>query len=241
VYSNNIFTYTWTIAGTTTTYQVNIPNGLYEIKDINSYLQFVMIQNGTYLINATGQYVYYAEMIVNPTRYAVQVNTFPVPTALPAGWTLPSGFAGFPTTSVSPVLTFPANFNKLIGFAPNFATTPASINQSFLSSVAPQVQPNPSIYLAISNIANKYAIPSSIIYSISPAVAFGEQIIDTPPQFGWNKLLSGTYNELRVQLLGQDLQPLPILDPNMTILLCLRDIKDGGAGELLDRIGGGKH
>jgi hypothetical protein len=245
VYSNNIFTYTWTSGATTTTYQVNIPNGLYEIIDINSFLQFTMIQNGTYLINSTGQYVYYAEMVVNPNRYAVQVNTFPVPASLPAGYTAPANFAGFPTTAnTHPVLVFPPNFNKIVGYAPNFSTTNPDISPtptSYLSSVAPQVQPNPSIYLAISNIANKYAVPSSIIYSISPAVAFGEQIIDTPPQFGWNKLLAGTYNELRIQLLGQDLQPLPILDPNMTILLCLRDIKDGGAGELLDRIGGGKH
>lgn len=244
VYSNNIFSYTWTIGGATTTFQVNIPNGLYEIRDINSYLQFIMIQNGHYLVNTLGQNVYYAEMIVNPNRYAVQVNTFPVPTSLPVGWTAPAGFAGFPTTTRNPVLTFPANFNKIVGYTAGFATDAnigVGTNLSYLSSVAPQVQPNPSIYLAISNIANKYAVPSSVIYSISPAVAFGEQIIDTPPQFGWNKLLAGTYNELRIQLLGQDLQPLPILDPNMTILLCLRDIKDGGAGELLDRIGGGKH
>ena len=34
---NNTFTYTWVVAGTTTTYTVTIPNGLYEITDINNY------------------------------------------------------------------------------------------------------------------------------------------------------------------------------------------------------------
>jgi len=94
--------------------------------------------------------------------------------------------------------------------------------------------------LAISNIANKYAIPNSIIYSLSPSVAFGEQINEYPPQFAWNKLLSGTYNELRLQILGIDFQPLTILDPNMTIVLVIRDTKDLGVSELVNVASGGK-
>jgi hypothetical protein len=249
--NNYLFTYTWVVGTTSTTYNVAIPNGLYEITDINNYLQYVMIKNGTYLINASGQNVYYAEMLVNANRYAIQVNTFPVPTALPTGWSVPTGstasgtapFVGFPTTTFNPVLTFPANFNKIIGFTAGFATavnTGVGTNLSYISTTAPQVQPNPNLYIAISNIANKYSSPSSILYSVAPSVAFGQQITETPPQFGWNKLLAGTYNELRVQLLGQDYQPLQVLDPNMTILLVIRDIKDGGAGELLDRLAGSK-
>ena len=40
-------------------------------------------------------------------------------------------------------------------------------NLSYISNVSPQVQPNSSAYIAISNIANEYAIPNSIIYSLS--------------------------------------------------------------------------
>jgi hypothetical protein len=36
--------------------------------------------------------------------------------------------------------------------------------------------------------------------------------------------LSGTYNELRLQFLGTDLQPVTIKDPNMTILLAIKDV-----------------
>ena len=45
---NNTFTYTWVVGSTTTTYTVSIPSGLYEISDINNYLQFVFIQAGQY-------------------------------------------------------------------------------------------------------------------------------------------------------------------------------------------------
>jgi hypothetical protein len=249
--NNTTFFYTWTVGTTTTTYTVTIPTGLYEIADINSYFQFIMIKNGTFLINASGSYVYYAEMIVNPTLYSVQINTFPVPTSLPTDWTEPTAnpadgsvaFPGYPTTTQNPVLTFPANFNLVIGFPANYSTSAnvgAGTNLSYTSAqfgLAPQVQPNSSIYFSISNIQNKYSIPNSIIYSLSPAVAFGEQITALPPQFAWNKLLSGTYNELRLTILGLDQSPLKILDPNITIVLVIQDTKDLTAGLVSSLVG----
>jgi hypothetical protein len=83
------------------------------------------------------------------------------------------------------------------------------------------------VYLAISNIANPYAVPSSILYAIAPNVNFGSQIVEVPPQFAFNSLLAGTYAEIRLTILGSNLQPLPILDPNMTILLAIRNKKEG--------------
>jgi hypothetical protein len=251
--SNNTFSYTWVSGTTSTTYQVVIPNGLYEIRDLNFYFQYICIQNGTYLIDSAGANVYYAEFLVNPNRYAVQINTFPVPTTLPTGWSVPvadpasgsAGWVGFPTTTFNPQLTIPANLNTLLGF-----TTPVpfqtslnsgvGINLSYLSNTAPQVQPNSSVYFAISNIANKYSIPNSIIYSLSPSVGFGEQINEYPPQFAWNKLLSGTYNEIRLQILGINFQPITLLDPNMTIVLVIRDTKDMGIQKLVSTTTGGK-
>lgn len=243
--ANNVFQYTWVVGGgPPTTYTVTIPEGLYEITDINYYLQFTFINNGTYLINDAGQNVYYIQLVVNPNRYAVQINTFPVPTVLPTGWTAPVanpatgalGWVGFPTTTFNPQIILPANFNEVLGYTANFTTslnTGLGTNLSYLSSTSPQVQPNSSIYFAISNIANKYAIPNSIIYSISPSVAFGEQITESPPQFAWNKLLSGTYNEIRLQILGINNQPIKILDPNMTIVIVIRDTKDLGLQDML--------
>jgi hypothetical protein len=241
--SNNTFSYQWTSGATTTTYVAVIPSGLYEVADLNFFLQYEFIRNGTYLINASGQNVYYAEFLINANRYAVQINTFPVPTTLPVGWSIPvadpasgsAGWVGFPTTTFNPSLIIPANLNAILGFTtPVPFTTPLNsgvgTNLSFTSNTAPQVQPNSSVYLSISNIQNKYAIPNSIIYSLSPSVAFGEQINEYPPQFAWNKLLSGTYNELRLQILGINFQPLTILDPNMTIVLVIRDTKDMGWG-----------
>jgi hypothetical protein len=250
-YINTSFTYTWTLGGVSTTFTINIPNGLYNITDINAYCQWIMIQNNHYLIDNNGSNVYYFELLVNPNRYAIQLNTFSVPTSLPVGWTQPVGFAGYPTQRFNPIITFPNNFNKIVGYRTNFisngnvnnAYIPPSPNVSnnfvakdgagtlsYLSDTFPDVQPNSSIFLSISNINNPYSQPSSIIYSITPTVAIGEQVIERPPNFMWNKLINGTYNQLRVQFLGIDKQPISLKDPNLTIILTIRDQNEGFLG-----------
>ena len=224
--NNNQFSYTYKVGGTINTYNVVIPDGIYEITDLNNFLQFTMIANGTYLVNADGLNVYYIEILLNPTLYAVQINTYPqVVNTLPTGWTNPSGLA-LATGNYNPTITLPANFSSILGFSAGYTTPqPAVAGSVFsvLSTVAPQVQPNPSLFLTMNCIQNVYAIPSSIIYAITPTTATGTQIADRPYQYSWNKLLSGTYNQLRIQLLGTDLGGINILDPNMTIILLIRD------------------
>jgi len=242
-YNNNTFTYSWTVGGVSTNYNVILPDGLYEIADINSYLQWTMIENGHYLIDTAGDNVYYAELVVNPTRNKVQLNTYQVPTSLPTGFTQPTGFAGYPTQTFNPIITFTAEFNKIVGYTAGFASNPningayipptgnnnnnwvAKEDQklSYLSNLIANVQPNSSIFMGISNINNPYSQPSSIIYSVVPNVAIGQQITERPPNFMWNKMIDGTYNQLRVQFLGLDKSPIPLTDPNLTIMLVIRD------------------
>lgn len=223
--NNNKFSYTYKVAGIVNTYQVVIPDGIYEIADLNNFLQFTMVLNGTYLVNDVGNYVYYAEFVLNPTLYAVQINTYPQLIVLPAGWTNPSALA-LSTTAINPTITLPEYFNEIVGFIANYVTPqPPTFNTIFsiTSTVSPQVQPNPSLFLTMSAVQNVYAVPSSIIYAITPTTGTGTQIADRPFQFVWNKLLSGTYNQLRLQFLGTDLGAINILDPNMTIMLVIKD------------------
>ena len=57
--NNNKFYYTWYNAagiisvGGNPYFTVTVPDGLYEVSQLNSLLQFNMINNGTYLINTT--------------------------------------------------------------------------------------------------------------------------------------------------------------------------------------------
>jgi hypothetical protein len=240
VYTNNTFTYTWN--GTVNkTYTITIPDGLWDITAINNYIQFVCLQNGTYW-TVSSTYYYPFELIVNPNRYAIQLNTYQIPTTTPTNGTVPP--AGWPTVSFNSVVTFPTAFNDIVGYPENFAsannvgggvtfqsptasTNYASVNSvntiSYLSSVAPQVQPFSSILFSLSNINNPYTQPSSIIYSLNSNVGVGELISEKPPNFMWNRMIDGTYSELRLTFLGPNNQPITINDPNMTILLTIRD------------------
>jgi hypothetical protein len=251
-FSNNTFSYTWTQGATTTTYTVVVPNGLYEIQTLNEFLQFTMINNGTYLVSASGGLnVYFAEFILNPARYAVQINTYQVPTsfaayASPAPINITTGVALVPPTQTfNPVITLPAQINQVFGYAVNFATDANTANAyvppvspyiskntagtlSYISTTAPNVQPNSSVLLSCSAVDNPYAQPTSIIYSITPSVAVGAIINEKPPAFMWNRLINGTYNQLRLVILGTNLVPLAINDPAMTIVLVIKDKTDEG-------------
>lgn len=55
---NNSFQYVWYEPTGAVTYTVTFEDGLYELSDLNSRIQFEMIKNGHYLINAQGQNVY---------------------------------------------------------------------------------------------------------------------------------------------------------------------------------------
>lgn len=231
---NNTFSYTWVVAGTTTTYNVVIPTGLYEISDLNNYLQFVFIQNGHYLINATAKNVYYAEFIVNPNTYSINIITFPVPTSLPSGWSAPTAnpqtgalaWPGYPTTFFNPRITIDANLSLIMGYTAGFTTsqnTGLNTILTYTSSVSPQVQPNPNALMTISNISNIYSTPNSVIHNVTANVGFGQLITSIPNEYVWCDLLRGTVNSLYVRFLGSDGTALNILDGNMTIILVIRE------------------
>ena len=238
-YNNNIIQYVWTDATTTTTFDVVIPDGLYEVSRLNELLQFSMIQNGHYLINSANENVYYLELIVNPSRYAVQINTFLVPTSLPTGFSEPASWVGYAPATFNPQIILPAKVNEILGYDVNFTSNANTGNAyvppandayvsklangtiSYISTSAPDIQPNSSILVSLSGIDNKYANPTSVIYSIVPSVAIGALINEKP--YAWNRLLPGTYNQLRLTILGTNLQPIKINDPAMTILLVIKD------------------
>lgn len=245
---NNTITYIWVSGSTPITYNIIIPDGLWDISTINKYCQFMFIQNKTYFIGATStEFIYPFEIIVNINRYAIQLNTYLIPTSAPSGTTVPVGFPGFPSTQQNVTVIFPPRFNDLVGYGPNFtsnsnlnntatfstpsqSTNYASKNSigtiSYLSNKSPQIQPNSSILFSVSNINNPYSQPSSIIYSLNSSVGIGELIVDKPPNYLWTKMIDGVYNELRLALLSPNLKPVSINDPNMTILLTIRDKDD---------------
>lgn len=225
-YNNNKFQYIWTDASGSNTYDVVLPDGYYEYSTINEYLQYTFLTNGHYLIDNAGNFRYYMEILANTTYYAVQLVSNPLPTVLPAGWSLGPGVSGLPVALATPqfVILADNNFKKIVGYESGIY--PASIqatNFTALSQNTPQISPIQSIVMACSLLNNKYALPSTLLYSFNPAgAAFGSLINIQPPSFAFNDIQDGSYNFFTITFTDQDLNRVYIKDTNIVVLLVIQ-------------------
>jgi hypothetical protein len=225
---NNTFTYTWDQAGSPTT--ITILDGLYEVSTLNSFLQSKFIANGHYMVqNSTQQNVYFAEFVINPSQYVVQINTYSIPiaSAPPAGYTI---VATLPAAQNTMGMTIGSGLGALLGFTrANLTIAPVAsladfVQRSFQSNVSPNIQPNSTVLISVDGVDNPYASPTGVIYAFSPNVGIGEIIIEKPPQLCWVKIREGQTTQLTVRLLGSsNNSPLLIKDPAMTIILAIAD------------------
>jgi hypothetical protein len=229
-YNNNVFQYQWyeDIAPPSTRI-VTIPDGFYTIADLNAYLQSQMVANGDYLVNSVGDNVYYLEFVENPSKYAVQLNSYPIPDVLPAGWTNPSGFV-LPIAAITPqiVVLSTNNFKDIVGFnAGTYPSPTQATNYSKISDFTPQVTPVSSLVLSCTLLNNRYAIPSTLLYSFSPAgVSFGSLVSIQPPEMSFVDIQEGAYTDFTIQFRDQALQRVAINDSNLVVMLTIRDKKE---------------
>jgi hypothetical protein len=224
--SNNQFSIIHPIAGTAnTTLNFTIPDGGYEIADLNNFLRYSLVSAGYYLTNnTTGEQVVYCEFKVNPSVYKVEFISYPLPTSLPSGFTAGPALV-FPSNTRTPQLSFtqPA-FGDIIGFIqgtypspqPTVLTTSSSIYTPIVSDVQ-------NVVLTLNSCMNPFAPNSSIIYSVSPAgVPFGRLITDKPNEICWVPQQSSFRQSIVLQLTNQDLQPIELQDTDITVILLIR-------------------
>jgi len=221
--NNNKFQYIWN--GTTKT--LTIPDGQYEISALNKFLQFQFIANNHYLINSNGDYVYFAEFLLNNTEYGVNIITYAVPaaasTTYPAASNTHFTFSG---TTFNPVIQMGSlgNFHKIIGYASTFASSAvAQTSRTYSSSTAPIINPDSNIVVSINGIINNpYSSPNSIVYSFGISAGIGQQILEKPSQVTMNPIQPGSYSNLDVRILNADtLLPVEIKDPEVSIVFVI--------------------
>lgn len=223
--NNNSYQIVWYDAGgAMTPITVTIPDGCYSFVDLNVYLQYICIQNSLYLIDGSGDYVYYLEFIVNPTAYKLELRSYPIPTSLPSGYTAPPGWPGYPVTATTPqIVILNNNFQSITGFTAGSYPNPVqSSNYSVESTNAPQIDPNSSFNILCNMVNNEYADPSGLLYSIAPTGVFGEQYIVSPPEFAYASVQAGSYSSLTLRLVNSQTNAmLDFADPNMKIMLVI--------------------
>jgi hypothetical protein len=223
-YNNNEFQYVWYSAGVPVTITVTLPDGAYEIDDLNAYLQFVMVNNNHYLVDGGGNFVYYLEFVANTTYGRVQFNSYPIPTALPGGWAAPPGFT-FPAVASTPQIIISAtnNFGKVIGFpAGTYPALTQATTYSQLSPLTPQITDINSLIVSCNLLNNKFSVPNTLLYSFAPRLSnFGSLIVEQPANLQFCEIQDGSYTFIEVEFRDQNLNRVQILDTNLVILLLI--------------------
>jgi hypothetical protein len=206
-WSNQTIVFGWPYASTFIDATVTFPTGFYTTEDLNNFLIQYQIQQKYYLINASGQFVFYASIVQNSTYYANQLILTLVPTTLPAGFTQPSGALALPTTSRTPRLLFPASnsIGSTLGFANNSSYGYSTSNVSQLSTQTP-LATNVNSLIVHCNLANNpVTMPSDILDSI-PIIetAFGANINYSPSFERYVSITDGTYNSLLLTITDEN-------------------------------------
>ena len=238
-YANRTFSLIFPTAATTTTISVTLPEGFYSVTDINSYIQQICINYGAYLIDSTGNYVYYQQLVYNTTYYSVQLLLFSVPTTLPTGYSYATaGSLGsvyttavkLPTTAYTPqfVLASTGSIATIIGFktGTTYPSAQTTTQQTLLSTLTPVGSTVNSLILQCSLIDNPVTMPSDILDSMPiKDTSFGSNITYDPSFEKYVSLSNGSFNNFTFSFRDQNLNEIYARDPNVSITLIIRKKK----------------
>ncbi|GMF10681.1 unnamed protein product [Phytophthora lilii] len=199
-------------AGTTSTVSVCLPDGLYSYTDINRSIQTALINAGAYLINPSGENVFYVQLAENSVYYAAQFDFSATPTTLPTAggtWARPAsglyslGGTGLPTTTRVPRLIIDnASFGKVVGLtAGTYPSATAMVLSAQLSNTIPQIHPTSSYIVRCDLIKNDYVASGDILSAFDRGDAqVGQLISYKPSQYAWMNCHNGARTSITISI-----------------------------------------
>jgi hypothetical protein len=184
--SNNQFSYIW-VDGREIT--ITIPDGFYDVGQLNDFLHFVMVQQGHYLTDSNGNYYYFITFVINTSTYTININTYPMSLTLypvatytigsyttatittsspatPVAWSRP-------TNAIMPMVRILSNSFRYIvgyntGYYPQGATGYATTTPTTALAQATITNTNPSTAFSITSI-----VGTALTTTGSPALLAG--------------------------------------------------------------------
>lgn len=227
--NNNIFRFYWpTAASTYNQFTITLPDGFYTTTSLNAYIQQFCVSNGFYLIeNSTQNYIYYINVLFNPTYYANQIILRPVPTTIPAGFTAPANWAGYPTVSRTPYVEILSNnhFDKFIGFTPGNYGINSTVAYSGNSNQTPVGSTVNSLVIRCSLVNNNVSSQTDVVDAFAINGDFGRNLNFNNNIEKWIKLNAGRYSSFTVSIVDQNMNDIQILDSNILINFIVRTKK----------------
>jgi len=235
LYNNNTISITFPYLATTKTLSIVLPDGFYQVSDINNYIQLQMIANGLYLTSTTLSNVFFFQMSINLNYYNIQVVMSAVPTTVASGtylgytlpltgyWSIVSG-NGLPTVSSTPSMTLASSgsISTIIGYTTGTYPSTSS-SQSLSGSLTPVGSAVNALLIRCNLINNKLANPSDILDLIPINATFGSNITYNPSFQRWLAIRDGTYNSLTITFCDQNLNTLYSRDPNLALTLLIHE------------------
>jgi hypothetical protein len=179
-----------------------------------------MTKNGHVMTNTeTSSTIYFIDVLVNATKYSINIVTYPVPTIVPEGFT---SSITFPSVAKNPRLKLPSGMSDIFGYDVDFTTNAGSEIQTYNSTKAPNVSPDSSVLLVCDQVNNEF-LNLGILYAISPSVSIGTLIIDRPSQPIYSKLKNGSNNSLTFRILSsKTFRHIEILDSEINFIFSIK-------------------
>ena len=227
IYNNNSFIFNDWFG---ISHEIILPNGFYQVSDINSFFINYCLNNGFYLVSSNGLNVVFNAFLTNATYYSNQILSFTVPTLAQfndpsgnyAGWSLGNGWVGFPPVSTAPsIQILNNNFQYYLGFTTGIYGG-GTIDSSFLSNITPNATNVNSLIVRCSLITNNVSMPSDVLDSFPITSTFGSNIVYSPRFPKWVKIKAGTYNSLILTVVDQNFNTVYAQDPNVCITLLIK-------------------
>lgn len=212
---------------------LTLTSGFYTVSDINLWFQNYCVANKYYMINSSGQFVYFLAFFTNTTYYQNQIVFTTVPTAAQAttlGWTVPVGATWtLPAAAGNMTVAFAASGSiaNLLGFAGGSSYTGTGVaggdSSSVLSTQTPVGSFVNSIIMRSNLINNNVGNPTDILDSMPIAnSSFGANINYSPSFAKWVSVADGTYSQFNISLFNELLQPIVAQDNRVLINLLIR-------------------
>jgi len=207
-------------------YNFIIPDGNYSVSQLDYWLKSRMALNNLYLTTTTGDIVYFLELGTEPTRYAVTITAYPIPTSAQAtnlGYTKPAGATwSYPATAETPLITIQNKMSTLLGF--NLGSYPSTVQtttQIFLSSSTPQLSPHNSIVLTCSLLFSKFSQLPTLLSSVPLDKGYGSLISNQYSNPALINISAGYHNSIVISFYDQKYKKLTVIDNDVIIRLII--------------------
>lgn len=209
-------------------FNVSLPDGFYTTTSLNAFIQSFCVTNGFYLIeNSTQNYIYYINVLFNPTYYANQIILKTIPTTLPAGYTAPSNWAGYPGLAVTPYVEILStnHFGKFLGFTEGNYGINSTVSYSGNSNQTPVGSTVNSLIIRCSLVNNNVSSQTDVVDAFAINGDFGRNLNFNNNIEKWIKLNAGRYSSFTVSIVDQNMNDIQILDSNILINFIVRTKK----------------